>query len=512
MNLAIAQSKGNLQRWLDALERVNAGEMPPAEDSQISTAERTEVLDFLRNSLTDFRSNQDVSTHNSPRRLNNREFENSIRDVLLLEDVGTHQPTANLLGDTLHHGFDTHGDTLGFSRFHLEQYIEAVRKIVDATILSGDQPPSQQIVVQPSNIFAEHFKQNITRPERQGKEAWFDFLDPRQAGRLTGFETVPESGRYRITIRATGIDRGIYSAKDSGIYPDDPIRLTVRMGDRNRVIDLPDNDVMEIELDEWLAAGTRLRLHHDTDGLKMRGNGNFKFQNAITGEFIRKTDPNRYAMIVAAIKPTKSGRVRSPESWHNWVDYWMGPRPRIFGAVIEGPVYDSWPPKRQIALIGADPKVEDAAGILEPIAERAWRRDVRPDELEPIVNLVRSKATELGDIEAMKEGIIAILVSPQFLLVNSKNGGAGERFASKFSYFLSAAQFRIPAFVRLWRKGIWIHLPRFGQRCSVDLISHKQVRSCEPSQLRGWNSMTSTLWLRTRIIFITIIERTSVKI
>ena len=71
-----------------------------------------------------------------PRRLNNREFKNSVRDVLGIEDAGTHQPTDNLIGDSRHNGFDTHGTTLGFSHFHLEQYLDTLRRIVDATILS----------------------------------------------------------------------------------------------------------------------------------------------------------------------------------------------------------------------------------------------------------------------------------------------------------------------------------------------------------------------------------------
>ena len=176
---------------------------------------------------------------------------------------------------------------------------------------------------------AEHFKQNIARSERRGIREGFDFLDPRQLGRLTGFETVPNTGFYRITIRATGKDRGIYAAEDSGMYPDDPIRLTVLMGDRRKVFDLPDEKIIEISLNEWLAEGTRFRLQHDTDGLKMRGNGNFKFQNAITGEYLRTADPDRYAAVLAARKPTRSGELRPPQAWHNWVDDWMGARPRI---------------------------------------------------------------------------------------------------------------------------------------------------------------------------------------
>lgn len=429
-------SEKNIQRWLDALDRVTAEEMPPADDSQLSKADRRKLVTYLKQQLTDYGAAREPALL-KPRRLNNREFENSVRDVLLIEDVGTHQPTDNLIGDSLHDGFDTHGETLGFSKFHLEQYIEAVRRIVDATILSGEQPKSRRLEIASTQITAAHTSQNTTRPERRGKAGGFDFLDPKQLAYFEDFKSVPHTGRYRITIRCTGKDRGYYDQNETGIYPGDSIQMTVRLGGRERLFNLPDEKVMEIKLDEWLAAGTRLRLQNPTDGLTLKGNGNFKFQNAIAGTHIKKVDPDRWSSLVEVIKK-RGRRPQSPNSWHNWVEYWRGPRPRIFSAVVEGPFFESWPPKRQVALIGQNPKAQKAEAILTPIAERAWRRPPRDGELDSIVRLVESRAGQLGDVEALKEGIVSILVSPQFLLLNREDSTADQRFASKFSFFLQS--------------------------------------------------------------------------
>ena len=110
----------------------------------------------------------------------------------------------------------------------------------------------------------------------------------------------------------------------------------------------------------------------------------------------------------------------------------------MFNATIEGPFYESWPPKRQIALLGEDPNVENAVAILRPIAERAWRRSVGDGELDSILQLVRSRAETVSDIEALKEGIVAILASPSFLILNPGNGAPADRFATKLSYFLKS--------------------------------------------------------------------------
>lgn len=437
-DLGTSPTTFNFQRWLDAAELVTAEEMPPEDDSRLTTEERQKITTYLKTGLAKFQPSMDVSLRNPPRRLNNREFANSVADALLLEDVGTHHPVANLVGDSLREGFDTHGDTLGMSKFHLEQYVEAARRIVDAAILTGKRPSNRRIEVPPTAIFSQHTSQNLTRPERKGGTQGFDFLDPRQRAYFADFKTVPRTGRYRITIRATGLDRTTYSAADTGAYHGDPIRLTTEMGDRSKTFNLFDGKIREIKLDEWLAAGTRFRLHYPTDGLKFRGNGNFKFQYAIGGEYIKRINPKLWQEVVNGPKARKSnGERRRPETWHNWTDYWQGPRPRLLSATVEGPYYESWPPKRQLALLGRNPTAKNAADILSPIAERAWRRTLRDSELDPIVALVQSKATKLGDIEALKEGIVAILVSPAFLLHNTDDLTPSERYAAKFSYFLS---------------------------------------------------------------------------
>ncbi len=437
-SLGAVPGRGNVALWETSLDYVKAGEMPPAKQSRLSKAQRRQIVDFLEDRIRAFNSQAGHSKRTRPRRLNNREFENSIRDALMIEDVGTHQPTANLIGDSRHDGFDTHAETLGFSNFHLEQYIEAIRRIVDATVLTGDRPAPKYYDIKPTEIFAEHTSQNITRPERQGKREGFDFLDPLQRAYFDSFKTAPETGWYRITIRCTGKDRGVYDSEKTGIYDSDPIRLSVQLGDRERVFDLPDEQVRKIELQEWIAAGSRLRLQHPTDGLRLRGNGNFKFQNAITGEHLKQYQPDLYARGVAAIEPKKFKRGLPPQSWHHWVDYWQGPRPRIFSAVVEGPFYESWPPVRQTALLGTDPRAENTESILTPIAERAWRREVREGELDRIVALVQAQATATDDVAALKEGIVAILTSPNFLLINQSDRSAEERFVTKFSYLLTS--------------------------------------------------------------------------
>lgn len=426
----------NADYWINSLEYVRAEEMPPAEHNRLTSEERKRLVRFLQRNVNRYEDQLKRPTRVPPRRLNNREFANSLRDVLLLEDLGTHQPAAMLIGDTLKDGFDTHGETLGMSEYHLDQYITAIRKVLDATILTGDRPPTQSYQM-PSSMLRVTDISNRKRAEQTKRTAdSIEMLSLRLRAYFASFETVPHTGRYRIKLRAKTKDRHIYDQRATGIWDNDPIVLRAHMGDRVRDFQLRDDRATELELDEWLAVGTRLQYSFLTDGLRLQGNGNFKFQYRIAHDYIKQNNPELYQHVVTEEVPRAKRRNTSPAHWVHWVDYWQGPRPILFDATVEGPIYASWPPKRQIALLGENPNAKNAANILRPIATRAWRREISNEELQPIVNLVQSHADSLGDIEALREGIVAILSSPSFLLVNSGEPSNAERFSTKLAYFL----------------------------------------------------------------------------
>ena len=438
-SLAEGPNPDNLDLWVKSLGYVRSEYMPPATESHLSATDRQRLVLFLEQEVRGYRQLTGTSRRVAPRRLNNRELANSVRDVLMLEHIGTNQPTANLLGDTLQDGFDTNADALGMSQFHLEQYIDAFRTIIDSAILPPERPDARLYHVRASDMSVTSLSQS-GRPGRADRtEESIDFLDPRLRIYFSNFEAAPATGRYRIRINATGKDRGVYDSARTGIFHDDPIRLSVHLGDRVTVFSLPDEKVTEIVLNEWITAGTRLELSYPTDGLRLEGNKNFKFQYRITRDHLSKNNPQRHAAVVReALSKAAAGTARGPDHWSHWTGDWQGPRPRVFSATIEGPFYESWPPKRQIALLGDAPKVEHAATILRPIAERAWRRDVGDGELDAILRLVRSRAETVSDVEALKEGIVAILASPAFLILNPGDGAPADRFATKLSYFLKS--------------------------------------------------------------------------
>ncbi|MDB4473448.1 DUF1592 domain-containing protein [Opitutaceae bacterium] len=432
-------SDDNIFIWEDSLDFVSTSEMPPADEVDLADSERERIVAFLTETVRQFHEADATSFRAPPRRLNNRELVNSVRDVLLIENIGTHQPAANLLGDTLHDGFDTHGESLGMSQFHLEQYIASLRKIVDGVIQEGKRPTVRRVNVPSDKMGFVGRSRSFQREEEHRTPESIDIVDMRNRVQFENFRTIKDSGRYRIRIRATGVDRGIYPEQATGTYHDDPIRLRVHLGDEFRDFDLPDHTVHEMVIDEWLTAGTRIEISYPTDGLKQIGNGNFKFQFRIGHDYLKQHNTELYERVVREEVPLAKFRSTAPSHWVHWTKYWQGPRPRLFNADIEGPLYESWPSKRQSRLIGPNPSLRDAAEILMPIAIRAWRRDVQPDELAPIVELMHGIESTEGTLAAFKEGIVALMVSPSFLLANAPEGLDRDRFASKLSLFLQSS-------------------------------------------------------------------------
>ncbi|TWT68747.1 DUF1588 domain-containing protein [Crateriforma conspicua] len=437
-DLGRGPEESNVQLWIKSLQRIRAGEMPPDDASELSPEQSQTLQSFLQHSVTAYERASAPTLRTPPRRLNNREFENSVRDVLLLDHVGTNDPMAMLLGDTLHDGFDTHGETLGISEFHLDQYLAAVRAVLDQCILSDPQPESQQHVGTPDDLMIQDDGNRQRRDRTFRSDRGIEIRSPRERAVCKTFPETTATGYYRISVQAKALDRHVYPQQATGIHDDDPLILRMHLGNRSVDFSLAEGEFKEFEDTYWLAAGTPIEFSFATDGLRLLNNGNFKFQYRIGHDHIKQHKPNLYRRVVTEEVPRATNRRDMPSHWVHWVKYWQGPRPMIGGLTIEGPFYDSWPPKRQTALLGPEPSLNDAAEILQPIARRAWRRNVSPDELDPIVRLVQQQADSLGIVGALKEGIVAILMSPSFLMPGSDQLTDNERFAAKFSNVLSA--------------------------------------------------------------------------
>jgi len=106
------------EKWQKVLNAMNSGEMPPEDEKQPSNAMKADFLDDLSNVMVAARrSLNDSHGVITMRRLNRREYKNTLRELL-----GVEINVAELPSDTGTGGFDTAGQNLFMSANQFEQY------------------------------------------------------------------------------------------------------------------------------------------------------------------------------------------------------------------------------------------------------------------------------------------------------------------------------------------------------------------------------------------------------
>jgi hypothetical protein len=115
------------ERWQKILNSLNSGEMPPEEEKQPPKGAKAEFLEALSHTLVDARrALSDLRGQITLRRLNQREYSNTLRELL-----GVKINVAQLPADGSAGGFDTVGSNLFMSANQIEQYRTLAREALD---------------------------------------------------------------------------------------------------------------------------------------------------------------------------------------------------------------------------------------------------------------------------------------------------------------------------------------------------------------------------------------------
>ncbi len=124
----------NAERWQKVLNALNSGEMPPEEEKQLPGGAKADFLDDLSKVMVEARRNLgDTKGVIAMRRLNQREYGNTLRDLL-----GVTMDVRELPNDKNSSGFDTAGSSLFMSGDQFEQYLELGRESVNEAFERND--------------------------------------------------------------------------------------------------------------------------------------------------------------------------------------------------------------------------------------------------------------------------------------------------------------------------------------------------------------------------------------
>lgn len=373
--------------WTRIFDRVAKGEMPPPKKDQPSNAERERFLaDAKPRLLTADRARREVVQ----RRLNRTEYENTVRDLLLIDiDLKHYLPEDQQAG-----GFDNNGDVLALSTEQMQGYLEAARAAVDAAIVTTERPKTET-----------HLVDSLSEVQKYIDSGEYGYED----GRIVSFVT-NNSDYSKISTRAKRTTaRGKY-------------RFRFQAAAHNT----PDLGFFTLSASNFAGVGAK---------------------SVNLGYF--EVGPIPKAFEVEALLDAKMAIQFFPLGLPGYIKKEPGkkyPGVGIGPIEVTGPLIEQWPPASHARLLGnvnlSTATIADAEAILRRFTPRAFRRPVTHDETARYVALVqKSLDARKPFLESLRVGLVAVLCSPNFIYLreNARPGTtrvSEHELASRLSYFL----------------------------------------------------------------------------
>ncbi|MCX7415032.1 MAG: DUF1592 domain-containing protein [Planctomycetia bacterium] len=410
--------KATFDKWTHVFDRMRSGEMPPPEEPRPDAKELTAHLDTLSKALySQNLKEQTTQGRTILRRLNRVEYQNSVHELL-----GIETPIMQILPqDMPQHGFDTVADGLRLSQLHMEKYLEAADLALDAAIrlTAAPIPIKQRYLYKENGFVLEQLKSEHPQVlELADGVVLFTLNNNNRIAGKQGYVHIYEGGFYRLRVSAYGYQtqrplmlalqsaaKGRYDLVMLGFFdvqPDKPkeVEITARLGVGDFIVPTP----LDLEL-------------------------------PADGKHIYEKTPQTYT---------------GPGVVVQWIE-------------VEGPILKSWPPPSVAKIFGDTPLKEipankqldvngtrrvyelvpgdakaDVKSLIEQFATRAFRRPLETGEADSFVKLATNSLDAGRTFEdAMRVGLRAVLVAPQFLLFDEKPGKLNDyALATRLAYFL----------------------------------------------------------------------------
>jgi hypothetical protein len=395
------------KKWDAILRMVNAGTMPPQDSGQPSTGER---LAFLKLTESVF-EHHDRTAPPDPgrvtmRRLNRREYNNTIRDLVGVD----FNPAEDFPSDDIGHGFDNIGDVLTLPPVLMERYLAAAESIVSRAIAPNPPKPTRRNI---SCRYCEPAGRDVPTSKFRPITTQAD-AEPIASG--------PLFTRYKV-------DEGefIFRARVFAEAPDGvPVKAVVlacssELGDRAA------SDEVAATIAGKAVPGLRPFFIVATVDVEARSEDKAQ-QIEVRVPWTVGID----RMAVGLARPERDG---------------VELKLHIESLSLEGPL-DTRPASHR-RLLAADENLteeQQTRQILERFVSRAYRRPATEDELDRLVELTKVVTSDSGNREeGIQFAMQAVLCSPKFLFRAELDSNPADsvprplddhQLASRLSYFL----------------------------------------------------------------------------
>lgn len=428
------RSGADAHRWGEVIEKVNSGEMPPRDEPRPTEAEIGGFVTFLDARLREGRAARMASRPAVAHyRLSRREYQNTVYDLLGVR----YDPSrpGELNEDNLWHGFERIGSQLSLSPSHVDRYYNAAGLVLDRA-LPNTSAASRLVRKTAAELRYGGGSEQQAALDRFGIKRplrWLLFPGRVENALSTHWfgKTGPEhSGLYKFRIQASGI-------RPPG---GQPAHLSIGRATGEETVDgliefditAPEDSPQVYEFEVFLEMPTQLSFCVvATDIVDRRGGA--AFRNALS---------SRGAYIFTHSSETLLLNPNAPQMFD---DKGNG----IFSTVLldwiewEGPLVTDAELSRRAGLLPPDDAGADMiATHLLQFAERAWRRQVRPEELQVYLQAFNAER-EAGEsvAEAFRVALQGVLTSRHFIYLVEGDPAVRDHLndwelASRLAYFL----------------------------------------------------------------------------
>lgn len=442
---------GALRQWIDVLDRVKAGEMPPEKQPRPDAKETGEFLSLLEKPLA--KADEALIAERGrarPRRLNRSEYETALEDLFGMP----FHVKENLPEDAKSHGFDTVGDALNVSSVQIQSYLDVLDGALDraTTLYPEPERRTHRLTYRESGNIMQVYRKGGPFHIRKDGVAFFATEKFSHHNAVLEMWTAPHTARYKVKVSAYAL------------RADEPVVLSLRAGgtghaESNHVphvflehFSVPEGGPEIFEWEGWLERGHYFHVYPTSlPAMRFAGKNEEQRQHEYKGPAVvvqwvevdgpifdewppashrrlwgtTKTEPatgvepNKDPIEHLDHPPAKTAKPRltrnkKPDrgTGNRFVydpDQGVGGEPIHRAAAIPKPLIST------LCLNPSDP-AKKARELLMSFAEKAFRRPVREEEIASFHSLVNRWMQEGSDFEsAMRVAYKAILTSPDFL-------------------------------------------------------------------------------------------------
>lgn len=399
----------NRSTWARVLEVLEAGEMPPPSEPQPNQADVEAIVSATIQAVV----GSDSGRHSALRRLNRREYENTVHDLF-----GIDIPLADLLPeDGSVQGFDNVADGLSISSVLMEQYLEAANVAFDAVIRR-----ISPLAVNTRHVQLMQVKDNVESVKKKKggtievDDSFVKFTPGWPPARLDDVHPI-EDGIYRCRV---------------AVWPHDP-------GDRTLAVAIYVGALFGPETRKFMGifdvTGTPENPRIIEFTTSMEEGHSIHIEPRIWPEHVTWRDKHEARPGVGILWAETRGPLDQ--------SFPSESQKRLFGDVDhitmapEKQIYMRHRKRVQQHIVESSKPREDAQRILREFVPRAFRRPVADEEIQPFIDLTLGRLDAGRTFEeAVRSGVTAVLCAPKFLLLNRLSDTDDYTIASRLSYFL----------------------------------------------------------------------------